>query len=242
MSEAPTATRTVSAGGYFLGETGAGQKTRAVVKLIDRHRGGVVPKRILVVGCGNGDDAAELSVFFGCRSDAIDIDDYFDKRNAQLVDFRCMDAQDMRYGSESFDLVYSFHALEHIPDPQRAIAEIRRVLRPGGIYLIGTPNRLRAAGYVGVPGYSLGKKIRSNVRDWGIRLRGRFRNEFGAHAGFSARELTDLCSAIGSTRNLSDDYYREIYRSKARLIEAIIAFRLTAFAWPSVYIFGVKRS
>jgi len=241
MTTSSEASPMVSAGGFFLGETGAGQKTRAVVRLIDRHRGDVTPGRILVVGCGNGNDAAELATYFGCRSDAIDIDDYFDQRNTELVNFRRMDAQDMRYEDAAFDLVYSFHALEHIPDPKRAIAEIRRVLRPGGLYLIGTPNRLRIVGYIGVPGYSLRRKIRSNVRDWRIRLRGRFRNEFGAHAGFSARELSDLCSAIGSTRNISDDYYREVYRSKAGLIETIIKLGLAGVAWPSVYIFGVKR-
>lgn len=41
-------------------------------------------------------------------------------------------ATDLPFGDDSFDVVYSFKVLPHVPDLGAALAEIRRVLRPGG--------------------------------------------------------------------------------------------------------------
>lgn len=42
------------------------------------------------------------------------------------------DAEALAFPDGSFDLVYSWGVLHHTPQPERALAEIRRVLRPGG--------------------------------------------------------------------------------------------------------------
>ena len=49
------------------------------------------------------------------------------------------DATELPFEDESFDTVVSFMVLEHLADPQRAMREARRVLRPGGTYLISVP-------------------------------------------------------------------------------------------------------
>ncbi len=41
----------------------------------------------------------------------------------------------------SFDVVMSFDVFEHIPDSDAHLREVKRVLRPGGTYLIQTPNK-----------------------------------------------------------------------------------------------------
>ena len=166
----------------MISGTGAGQKTTVLAALISKHANEQKFKTILVVGCGNGSDAHSLAEHFGCQVTAIDLEDYYDNIYNDRVTFSQMDACNMRFEPSCFDLVYSFHALEHIPDYKKAISEMRRVLRPGGTFCIGTPNRSRVAGYVGVPGCSLRAKIGANARDWAIRFRGKFRNEFGAHA------------------------------------------------------------
>ncbi len=50
--------------------------------------------------------------------------------------------------SSSADLVVCWDVLEHLPDPQRAVAEIARVLRPGGLAVLALPNILSLKGLV----------------------------------------------------------------------------------------------
>jgi SAM-dependent methyltransferase len=52
-----------------------------------------------------------------------------------------------RYAADSFDLVVVDQVLEHVSDPQRAVAEIHRVLRPGGHCIATTPFLIEVHGY-----------------------------------------------------------------------------------------------
>lgn len=51
------------------------------------------------------------------------------------------DAQKLPLPDDSVDLVVSFETLEHLDDPPAFLAEVRRVLRPGGLVIISTPDR-----------------------------------------------------------------------------------------------------
>lgn len=59
--------------------------------------------------------------------------------------FEQMDAQSVPYGDETFDAVIANHMLYHVPERALALAEIRRVLKPGGRLFAGTcgQNHLR---------------------------------------------------------------------------------------------------
>jgi SAM-dependent methyltransferase len=50
-----------------------------------------------------------------------------------------VDLTDMPLETGSYDVVYASHVLEHIPDDRAAIAEIRRVLAPGGFAVLPVP-------------------------------------------------------------------------------------------------------
>jgi SAM-dependent methyltransferase len=61
------------------------------------------------------------------------------------------DLQDLSYEEASFDVVLNSDVLEHVPDVVRALAEIRRVLKPDGLHIFSVPvvwnqphSRLRA--------------------------------------------------------------------------------------------------
>jgi ubiquinone/menaquinone biosynthesis C-methylase UbiE len=58
-------------------------------------------------------------------------------RNGQFR-FAVLDAQRIPYPDDTFDAVIANHMLYHIPDRPRALAEARRVLRPGGWFLAAT--------------------------------------------------------------------------------------------------------
>jgi len=46
------------------------------------------------------------------------------------------DVLSLPYDDQSFDVVMAAHVLEHLPDPQRALAEMIRVLKPGGMVFL----------------------------------------------------------------------------------------------------------
>jgi SAM-dependent methyltransferase len=65
-----------------------------------------------------------------------------------------MDARELRFEDNSFDGVFSASAIEHFgdyEDVRRALTEVRRVLRPGGIATLSTEYRVSGAG-PGLPG------------------------------------------------------------------------------------------
>jgi SAM-dependent methyltransferase len=49
------------------------------------------------------------------------------------------DLTDLPFGDDSFDLIVCSHVLEHIPEDRRAIAELHRVLQPGGTAIVQVP-------------------------------------------------------------------------------------------------------
>ncbi len=55
-----------------------------------------------------------------------------------LADVRC-DIMDMPFGDASFDMVFCNHVLEHVEDDRKAMAELYRVLRPGGFAILQVP-------------------------------------------------------------------------------------------------------
>lgn len=54
-------------------------------------------------------------------------------------EIRRVDMMDMPFGEASFDFVIANHVLEHVPDLDKALREIHRVLRPGGYAILQTP-------------------------------------------------------------------------------------------------------
>lgn len=56
------------------------------------------------------------------------------------VDIRAGSLEDARYPSDHFDVAVLTDVLEHVPEPYPLLAEIRRVLVPGGVLLVKVPN------------------------------------------------------------------------------------------------------
>jgi len=63
----------------------------------------------------------------------------------QAPDVQAVDIMAMPFEASSFDVVMANHVLEHVYDDRKAVAEIARVLKPGGYAILQTPysNKLR---------------------------------------------------------------------------------------------------
>jgi SAM-dependent methyltransferase len=55
-----------------------------------------------------------------------------------LADYKC-DVQDMPFKENTYDVVICNHVLEHVPDDKKALAEILRILKPGGYAIMQIP-------------------------------------------------------------------------------------------------------
>ncbi len=63
-------------------------------------------------------------------------------REDQNAHFIVSDLRQIAYAKNSFDLIYSMGTIEHFRDYSKAVAECFRVLKPGGLILMGVPNKL----------------------------------------------------------------------------------------------------
>jgi SAM-dependent methyltransferase len=98
--------------------------------------------RVLEVGCGLGHLLGWLVDRYEVYG--TDINAWALEQARQVVPqgtFASMSAEDLgAFADATFQIVIAKHVLEHLADPQRAIAEMSRVLAPGGILLAATPN------------------------------------------------------------------------------------------------------
>ncbi len=62
-------------------------------------------------------------------------------RSKYGIDARVGNAEAIPLPDQSVDLVVSFETVEHVPHPDRFVAEISRVLKPGGRLVMSTPNK-----------------------------------------------------------------------------------------------------
>lgn len=82
-----------------------------------------------------------------CRNKGLKIlgldNDINNKKYAKDYEFVLGDAKNIPFPDESFKTVVSFDVIEHIDDDQLFLKESYRVLKRGGIFCIGTPNKNR---------------------------------------------------------------------------------------------------
>jgi SAM-dependent methyltransferase len=102
-------------------------------------------RRVLDAGCGAGYGAAELSL---TAANVLGIDSsqeaivyarqHYGTGNLQ---FLVASAAQIPVRGQEFDLITAFELIEHLEDWRAFLCEMRRLLRPGGVFIVSTPNR-----------------------------------------------------------------------------------------------------
>jgi SAM-dependent methyltransferase len=112
---------------------------RSILEALGRLRRHVQPGRILDVGCGTKPYANLLappgSLYWGVDYPVTMAQSHQSATRADVW----ADCQRLPFASESLDTVITTQVLEHVPHPPAFMAELARVLRPGGSLILSAP-------------------------------------------------------------------------------------------------------
>lgn len=128
------------------GDTSTPLNLEKRLRLIRNAGSPIRGKRVIDCGCGAGEYVRALS-----ESVANIVGIEFQKSkllkraNEDVpgpIAFSVADIQDMPFRDGSFELALVNEVLEHVPDDLQGLREVKRVLKPGGLVIVFSPNRL----------------------------------------------------------------------------------------------------
>jgi SAM-dependent methyltransferase len=129
------------------------REDRARRRLLDIHNSiDLADKRVLELGCGPGFEIWYMSHAFGADAWGVDVTERV--AWAALADerthFACEDiALGSQFEPDFFDRIVSFSVLEHVVHPHTVLAELYRILKPGGVaYLSANLHRGPRASHI----------------------------------------------------------------------------------------------
>lgn len=158
---------------------------KRLLSIVGAHEG----ERVLDVGCGTGIVARTAAPHVGDQGRVVGVDlnramlETARREGSHLspaVEWRQEDATELSFEDDSFDVALSQQVLQFVPDPVELLAQIRRVLRPGGRVGLNVLRPIRHNPSYGLlaevleryAGEEAGAMIRSPFPQWsGARLR-----------------------------------------------------------------------
>jgi ubiquinone/menaquinone biosynthesis C-methylase UbiE len=110
---------------------------RSLFDVLVRHLQPQPGEKILDVGCSRGFYVEAMEAY---GVDAVGVDSSeVSVSQAVSEHVELGDATNLRFPDGTFDKVFSLHTIEHLPEPGALLAEIGRVLKPGGVAIIVYP-------------------------------------------------------------------------------------------------------
>ncbi|MFH1425973.1 MAG: class I SAM-dependent methyltransferase [Candidatus Kerfeldbacteria bacterium] len=136
----------------FTGERVVPERTpeRIYLDHLERYRFSaqyVKGRKVVDIACGTGYGTALIADRGATDITGIDISSEsinYARKKYQRKNLRFLvgDAMNIPLADESADVIVSYETIEHVPDYGAFLAEVKRVLRPGGTLIISSPNRL----------------------------------------------------------------------------------------------------
>lgn len=127
---------------------------------------------VLELGCGTGDMWKDKTDIIG-RCSRLILSDFsagmLDRAKETLksetgISFQVIDIQEIPYPDQSFDAVIANMMLYHVPDLDKGLSEVRRVLKENGVFYCATYGINGMMEYVGglFSGYGVGTRVNTN--------------------------------------------------------------------------------
>jgi ubiquinone/menaquinone biosynthesis C-methylase UbiE len=101
--------------------------------------------KVLDMGCGTGDNTAQIRKLvkevWGVDFCTEMIDEAYERYDHGNVHFAVANLKKLPFLNETFDVVYCFSTLYYIKDKQKVFQEVKRVLKPGGVFIFDYGNK-----------------------------------------------------------------------------------------------------
>jgi len=95
--------------------------------------------RILDIGCGRGDFLLKM-LSYGWECFGLELDERVSRHNRPGMELKYGSLSNHRFPDAYFSAVTFWHVFEHLRDPEWALGECSRILKPGGLLVMAVPN------------------------------------------------------------------------------------------------------
>jgi 2-polyprenyl-3-methyl-5-hydroxy-6-metoxy-1,4-benzoquinol methylase len=184
------------------------QKALKTLAILEDCLGNLNGLSALDLGCAAGNSTVAYSPSFKLVA-AVDIDcnalRYARRHNgAENIGYAMMNGEKLAFPDECFDVVICAHIYEHVPNASALLAEIRRVLKPGGACFFSAGNRLSIMEpHYHLPFLSLLPRF---LAHWYLRALKRGRHYYEKHLTYwQLRRLVADFELLDYTKRVVDD-------------------------------------
>lgn len=114
-------------------------KRSLISGMLRKHLNGTGKPAIVNIGAGTGDDLDVIAPFGNVYASDVDEESVAMIPDNFCYEKRVADACALPYDDAFFDAAVAFDVLEHIENDKKAVSELFRVLKPGGVFIFSVP-------------------------------------------------------------------------------------------------------